>query len=285
MATFWVENDPGDDGKADGDLFGSWLGNRLIGAGGKKGTVKGPFEYGKRMNVRLLFGTWDTAKGILLFGQPDPLFGADLYGNQIYNERVELETESDLGKNDEVKLSYPTFRATLRYRSENFFVDGFTGYQNYDIDTGTNNFFADSYVYGIGGGFKVGPGYVRASIYLAQNQGEYKLVSGISGEVENTGSIDNPLFDNATVGGLVVVGGKLNDMVAFEVGYGMTSNGQDAPSFEDDYNTLYYFQVPITLAPGFFVMPEAGKFDFKEEPSGKDEGEQTYFGAKWQINF
>jgi hypothetical protein len=41
----------------------------------------------------------------------------------------------------------------------------------------------------------------------------------------------------------------------------------------------------INIAPGFFIQPEVGMIDFKEDFDKAEQGDFTYFGAKWQINF
>jgi hypothetical protein len=313
MATFWAEESPGGGGDSDDHLLWALHPNSRIGARTQNGAIGGRFEYGTRVNLRHLYGTWDFGKGVLLVGQSSTPLGSFLYSNQVYsfdnslkdvgqvyNGRrpmlqfqssgfklalVDLHAESELGTGGDVDVSYPKFEIIYNYKGEMFFVDGFAGYQTYDIETAGNDFSVDSFVYGIGGGINIGPGYLKVSIYYAQNQGEYGLGYGTRGGFDGAVIVGNQLYDNETVGGLAVVGFKLNDMVSFEAGYGMTNNSQDAPGFQDDDSAAYYVQVPITLAPGFFIIPEAGKFDFDEDTAGKDEGDQTYFGAKWQINF
>jgi hypothetical protein len=39
------------------------------------------------------------------------------------------------------------------------------------------------------------------------------------------------------------------------------------------------------LAKNVCVTPEIGKLDFMEDSAGKDEGDVTYYGAQWKINF
>ena len=33
------------------------------------------------------------------------------------------------------------------------------------------------------------------------------------------------------------------------------------------------------------IIPEIGKIDFEKDNANAKEGDTTYFGAKWQINF
>jgi hypothetical protein len=41
----------------------------------------------------------------------------------------------------------------------------------------------------------------------------------------------------------------------------------------------------IALAPGVYVVPEVGYFDFDNNAKGEDAGSQFYLGGKWQIDF
>ncbi|MBW1732686.1 MAG: hypothetical protein JRJ75_17760, partial [Deltaproteobacteria bacterium] len=87
------------------------------------------------------------------------------------------------------------------------------------------------------------------------------------------------------VGALGVVGFKVNDMLTLEAGYGYTSADSDDSSLEDDKTQAYYVQAVISPAKGVYIIPEIGKYDYKDTNKGVDEGTETYFGAKWQINF
>ena len=46
-----------------------------------------------------------------------------------------------------------------------------------------------------------------------------------------------------------------------------------------------YLQSVITLAPGVFIIPEVGYYDYDNNADGDDAGTLMYFGGKWQINF
>jgi long-subunit fatty acid transport protein len=88
------------------------------------------------------------------------------------------------------------------------------------------------------------------------------------------------VLDNDSMGYAMVAGYKLNDRFTFEAGYGFVESDIDeAPA--DDEAQAYYANVTVTLAPGVFFVPEIGRFDGKEAI----DGETTYYGIKWQINF
>jgi hypothetical protein len=41
----------------------------------------------------------------------------------------------------------------------------------------------------------------------------------------------------------------------------------------------------IALAPGVYVIPEVGYYDYDNSTDGEDAGSLFYLGGKWQINF
>ena len=74
----------------------------------------------------------------------------------------------------------------------------------------------------------------------------------------------------------------LNDMIAFEAGYGHVDlDYGDTTVFSEtsDKAQSYYLNMTITLAEGVQVVPEIGVVDYNE--SGQDE--ITYGGAKCVI--
>ena len=91
--------------------------------------------------------------------------------------------------------------------------------------------------------------------------------------------------DNDTVGFLVCGGLKINDSLSFEVGYAHVEHELDMAQANEDATASYYIQATITIAKGFFLVPEIGKVDYKDNAAKVDEGDTVYYGAKWQINF
>jgi hypothetical protein len=100
----------------------------------------------------------------------------------------------------------------------------------------------------------------------------------------NPGTAYDKIGNIDTVAYTIVGSFKVNDQVTLEAGYGKISNDVDDGE-QDDEARAYYLQAAITVADGFTVTPEIGKYDYEEDCSGNDEGDATYFGAKWQINF
>ena len=76
-------------------------------------------------------------------------------------------------------------------------------------------------------------------------------------------------------------------MLKFEAGYGYQEHeldDNDAATVEDD-TSAYYLQAVISPAEGIQIIPEIGVVDNEDSAANADEGDTTYFGAKWQINF
>jgi hypothetical protein len=77
-------------------------------------------------------------------------------------------------------------------------------------------------------------------------------------------------------------------MLKFEAGYGSLETELDRPGTYEDCASAYYVNCQITLAPGVTVTPEIGVIDNEDKTVGgavTEEGETTYWGAKWMINF
>ena len=86
---------------------------------------------------------------------------------------------------------------------------------------------------------------------------------------------------------LLVGGLKFTDTLKFEAGGGYRSDNADgAPGFsQKDDSWIVYGQAVITLAPGVYLIPEVGYYDYMDNVAGNDQGYQWYAGAKWQIDF
>jgi hypothetical protein len=80
---------------------------------------------------------------------------------------------------------------------------------------------------------------------------------------------------------------KFTDQLTFEAGYGYQNNDSDAPGEDEGDVHAAYGQAVISLAPGVWIIPEVGYYDYGDDigGTGKDFGTQLYAGAKWQIDF
>ena len=70
-------------------------------------------------------------------------------------------------------------------------------------------------------------------------------------------------------------------------GFGFRQDNADgAPGFsQKDELWVAYVQALITMAPGVYLTPEVGYYDYLNGVNGDSQGYQWYAGAKWQIDF
>ena len=312
MATFYTSVDDGVAGTDDvKDLQWDQQGNSRIGANVKfNDEIGGRFEMSDSFGKRLLYGTYNFGAGQLLLGQsytPTVYFysnsvydgDGDLLGvGQFYTGRqpmiqlsmaglkVALVTQASgaaLGTSQEFML--PKIEASYGFKTDQFFVDVFAGYQTYEEKgTSIGDEDVDAWVAGLGGGVNFGPVFFKAGVHMSQNQGNYGAYNP-AGMPDEAAIIGGELVDNDGLGYLAVLGFKASDKLTFEVGYGHEENEQDVSNSEADETDQYYGNVTYLITPGFFIVPEIGIIDYKEDASKADEGDLFYAGLKWQINF
>jgi hypothetical protein len=74
-------------------------------------------------------------------------------------------------------------------------------------------------------------------------------------------------------------------MLTFEAGVGGRHNSPDKKGSRSNDLYSFYGQAVIALAPGVYIIPEAGYFSFGEDKDNEKLGNAFYFGGKWQIDF
>jgi OmpA-like transmembrane domain len=306
VKTFYgnVDNGSGD----DATNFDMGLqGNARLGAKVKvSDELKGRFEYGAKngaANLRQLYGEWNFGAGSLLVGQTyTPIY--TVYSKSVYLEDGALEKygatsasrkpmirlsfgglqiaavepEVDALGGGETEVMIPNLEASYTVSFDAATLKAVVGYNTYDVDSINVN----SYVVGLGAKTTFGPAYLAGSFFLGQNLGTYgfKTATNADPVVSGAGLVDNDSF-----GCTIIAGYKLNDMLSFEAGYGYTESELDQSASKKDDASQYYLQAKITMAPGVYVYPEIGKLDHGQDNTGVEQGDTTYFGAKWQINF
>ena len=312
MSTFYQTADKELTGNFD-DSDTTWYlqGNSRIGANVKAGAISGRFEYGTGINLRLLYGTWNFGAGSLLVGQsysPVNLF----YSNQVYGGDTDMLPFGGVygGRNPMIQLSIAGFKfAMITPRTDDITgaadvdtvlpkleakytanlgpvkLDIIAGLNKYDEVNATDaNTDITSYIVGGGVRSNFGPIYINANYYYGSNLGQYGLwqVGVDDAQVNAAGDVENTISQ----GLLAVLGFKLSDMINFEVGYAGNQHKNDLWS-DNDKSQTYYVQSTITIAKSsvFFIVPEFGVQNLQTDNTGADEGTNTYFGLKWQINF
>jgi hypothetical protein len=107
----------------------------------------------------------------------------------------------------------------------------------------------------------------------------------VSSPYLKTGGDD--IADVYTLQVLLVPGIRVSDSLKFEAGLGYRQDNADgAPGYsQKDDLWVAYVQALITLAPGVYLTPEVGYYDYMDGVNGDSQGYQWYAGAKWQIDF
>jgi hypothetical protein len=300
-------------------------GNARIGSKVSAGDISGQFEYGlgsgpaaSAAHTRLLYGTWNFGSGKMNVGR---MWTATYFGlsNQVYDGDNGLAMfGGQWSRYDQIQFDFGGFKiaavapSTALYTvgTGNTFTRVGTKVLLPKIEAAYNGAFGPVNLHVSGGWNSVeavdaanngktitsmlgqamvkysgGPFMVGGSFTYGINQGNYSPAYGPAG-VATAVLMNNEVKDTTSMGFNIVAGFTINDMFGIEAGYGYVVNSYDsAVSSNDDPAMSYYVQVPITLADGVFIVPEVGKMDFDENAAKVKEGDVTYFGAKFQINF
>ncbi|MBW1642567.1 MAG: porin [Deltaproteobacteria bacterium] len=315
MTTFYVDDDPDTVG-VDSDAGTVWAqqGNSRIGAKVKfNDEIGGRFEMSDSFGKRLLYGTYNFGGGELLLGQsytPVTYF----YSNSVMNGDGDLLNIGQFyeGRQPMIQLKFPfglkfaavtptgttvagydtdvvlpKLELSYGFKTDLFFIDVFGGYQTIDLESPAGDESIDAIVYGIGGGANIGPVYFKLGAHQGQNLGNFASVwDQVGGRNMGAGSDGLTVTDNDAMGYLAVVGFKAGDAATIELGYGYEEFDSNLAGEQADETSQYYVNATINITKGFFLVPEIGLVDRSEsEVAGVEEGDITYFGLKWQINF
>jgi hypothetical protein len=313
MATYFTDDDPGGTVDSTDDLEWDLQSNSRVGANVKNDAVSGQFEYGTGINLRRLYGVWDTGSvkfkvgqdytpvkqfisgqvyagdlGLLgngtAYGSRKPQLALDFGAFQIAAIQPTSGAPTGACAFDQAEETLPNIEAAFGFKQDMFFVNVIGGYQTFDAQDSAgvaSDESIDSTVIGVDGGVNLGAAYVKAAFSIYSNGGNAGWYQAGSATSNATNDID----DSDTTMYALVAGFKASDKLTIEAGYGFRSIESDVTGAKDDDETAYYIQAVIQLAPGVFVIPEFGTFDRDDDSAGVDEGDLTYYGAKWQINF
>jgi hypothetical protein len=158
-----------------------------------------------------------------------------------------------------------------------------TGQGDDDIDV-------TSWIIGGDIGWNFGPGYLKAALSYGQNIGNAAWTAGGKNTYGGTDGraewdLDDDTNDTNTTQAALVGGLKISDMFSFEAGFGVRSDVTDEATVRDTTPWAAYLQSVIALAPGVYIIPEVGYYDYSNNAAGDDAGSKFYLGGKWQINF
>jgi hypothetical protein len=181
----------------------------------------------------------------------------------------------------------------MAFDTWNFGIQG--GYQYYTIDTAetavldSQELDITSYTIGATAGVNFGPAYVRGAGSYGQNWGQAAWglnkfkTDGSDAYWKGAGS--NNVDDTTSYMALLAAGLKATDMLSFEAGFGIRNDNPDVDGADDQTAWAVYGQSVIVMAPGVYLVPEVGYYDYGDHFDGDDAGNQFYLGAKWQIDF
>jgi hypothetical protein len=262
---------------ASNAVYGLGADDNMLATGGVYG--------GRNPMIRLKFGGFEIAAL-----KPNTATCEDFEEDAISCEDGVIVCE-DSGCVQDTDVVFPKLEAKYTFTMAGVALEVGGGWQSYDVvgldeDGDEEEENINSYILYLGGKFNSGPFYFGGNVWMGKNTGNYgKYEAGADDAVLTCGDEDDDadVEDNDGFGWLAVVGFTMNDMIRFEGGYGFTTF--DADFDDDDQTQAYYIQASINLGKGFFIVPEIGKVDYKDDSEGEDEGAFSYYGLKWQINF
>lgn len=322
----WASNTPFNND--DTDTNWALQSNSRIGANVKASdAVSGRFELGIGSSVatRLIYGTWNFGPGKLVVGQ-DYTPADILYSNQIgalktdgdedmlstgmtYESRkpqIKLAIQGFelalISPNTSTVAALPTYTGTdttlpkievaYSFATDMFSIKPYFGYNSTKVETtGASQDSEDvtSMIYGLAFKVMLGPAYINGNVLGATNPANYGLYT-IAPAGSTAMGFGTDTEDATRVGGAILVGFKVNDMVTLEAGYGLINDELKVSGVKTKTSiSTYYIQAAITLAPGVIITPEYGMMDLGDlevtNQADAKQGDMSYIAAKMQINF
>ena len=237
--------------------------------------------YGRRpAGVTLGIGSFET-------GFPDPVLRHRNVGTSVGGVNGATGGDAD--------SYFPRLEACYKLVFGPGYIKPFAGLQYYTVEeNGLGNVTGDidvwSYVIGVSTRWDIGAFSIGGQLSYGMNQG---AVTGWD-TGSNARSSSSPYLKNGddiadvyTLQAMIVPALKFSDTLRFEAGFGYRMDNADgAPGFsQPDGEWVAYLQAMITMAPGVYLCPEVGYYDYMDGVNGQDQGNQWYAGAKWQIDF
>jgi hypothetical protein len=144
-----------------------------------------------------------------------------------------------------------------------------------------------SYIVGADAAFNFGPAYIKGAASFGVNWSDaaWDITGFKTGGSRAYFDGDDDTKDTDSMMGCLVGGFKFTDQINFEAGVGYRVDDPDLKGLDEDEAMAVYGQAVISLAPGVWLVPEIGYYDYMDDAAGDDEGDQIYLGAKWQIDF
>jgi hypothetical protein len=197
------------------------------------------------------------------------------------------------GDGSDVDSYLPKFEAAYAGKIGNFTFTPAVGFQYLKEGRGASAVLTDdidiiSYILGLELGYEIGAAYIKAAGGWGQNWTNANWNSDGYTSNQNAGAALNAAGDDTedcmSWQAALIVGFKVSEALLLEAGAGYRSDDNDAAPDKDEAWSVY-LQAVVTLAPGVYIVPEVGYFDYLDDNAGNDEGYRWYAGAKWQIDF
>lgn len=243
----------------------------------------GTFYGGRHGQISLEFGGFEIAlitQGSTAPYSPEFDLDADDAGADGDYDRYIPKIEAKWG------MAFDTFNFTLMGGFQQVTWEDVTSQEDGD----QNDVDVTSWMIGGMAGANFGPLYFKGAVSMSQNPITANWLAD-----DQIGALfgadfwdgDDDVDDHDFIQGALVAGFKLSDMVTFEVGAGMTDVDIDNSDVDSFNPWAMYAQAVIQLAPGVWVIPEVGYFDYDEVDifDNEDLPKIFYLGAKWQIDF
>jgi hypothetical protein len=198
--------------------------------------------------------------------------------------------------NSDLDNNFPKLEASWLLKLGSFDIRPFGGFQYFMVSstdttkaagTLTDDIDVYSYVVGIDSMINIGAFYIGGQVAYGINWDNANWANARTGTAGSWALLSNAddVKDTTSYTAMLVAGLKFTDTLAFEVGGGYRADDPDLNDVDKDEMWQIYANVTITMAPGVYLIPEAGYLDKMDNFAGEDEGYQWYAGAKWQIDF
>jgi len=189
----------------------------------------------------------------------------------------------------------PRFEASYKLRLDAGYIKPFAGFQYYTLENTSTSNYTDtldiwSYVVGVSTSWNIGAFSIGGQVNYGMNEGSVTgWDTGSNARTSSQAYLKNgdDIADVYTLQALIVPALKFSDTLRFEAGFGYRQDNADgAPGYsQKDGEWVAYLQAMITMAPGVYLCPEVGYYDYMDGVNGQDQGNLWYAGAKWQIDF
>jgi hypothetical protein len=307
----------------DDDLAHVLSGSGKLGARAKVGDVGGHFEMSNSFTLRLMYAYWEGGFGKLVVGQDytptEPLFANMAYGDNSMTAyglsyagrqpqvklvtlggalQVALMTNVVVSASGftptETDTSIPKIEASYSLKLGPVSLSIFGGMNSHDdvVITGASEktYSIDSNLLGVAFKIPVGALYLNGEVWMSQNPknyGQATLAKAANAAAYNTAN--DGIDDAEAMVYALIVGYKISDMLKIEGGYALIHNEIDQSGVTTEAETnFFYVQLPVTLAKNVYIIPEIGSADYGDLKVGSTEtkqGDMSYWGVKWQIDF